>query len=207
MKKLWILALSAIFVANVSAQEVKKEGCKGKQLSKEERVDFDIKRLKHELMLSDEQAAKFEVTYREYAGKLDELFQKRAPKEDFQPGKELTDKDLDKFAKDRLEGQKDFAELQLKFYDKFRKDLSARQVEKVLRLNEPFGPKPCCGKPDGKQCDKKCDKKCDKHEGHHGQHGHPHGAPQDFPKKVISGADNKTTFIRVSSFFALWKQE
>lgn len=191
MKKLWILALSAIFVANVSAQEVKKEGCKGKQLSKEERVDFDIKRLKHELMLSDEQAAKFEVTYREYAGKLDELFQKRAPKEDFQPGKELTDKDLDKFAKDRLEGRKDFAELQLKFYDKFRKDLSARQVEKVLRLNEPLQPGPCCekkcdkfdGKFDGKPEGKHDGKKAGKKDGPHGKHGHPHGAPQDAPRK------------------------
>ena len=180
MKKLVILAISAILVANVSAQEQKKECFKGKQLSKEERVEFDIKRLTHELMLSDEQAAKFAVTYREYTGKLDELFQKNASKEKFEPGKELSDKELDKLAKARFEGFKDLADLQLKFYNKFRKDLSARQVEKVLRLGEPggpeqFGDKPCCGKHDGKKDCIHDGKQC-------GHHGHGPQGPQQFPQ-------------------------
>lgn len=193
MKKLFVLALSAIFVANISAQEAKKEGCKGKQLSKEERVEFDIKRLSHELMLSDEQAAKFAVTYREYADKVDKLFQKKGEKEEFKKGKELTDSELDKLAKNRLEKRKDIAELQLKYYDKFRKDLSARQVEKVLRLQAPFGPKqfgdkPCCGKHEGKHDGKKDCKQEGKQCGHHG-HGpqgpqpFPQDAPQDVPQK------------------------
>lgn len=151
MKKLMILALSAIFVANVSAQEAKQECCKGKQFTKGERVEFDIKRFTHELYLSDKQAEKFAVTYREYAAKLDELFEKNLPAAKPEPGKELTDSELDQLAKQRFKGLKDLAELQEKFYAKFRKDLNARQVEKVLRLNEPFGPKPCCaGKHDGK---------------------------------------------------------
>ena len=49
MKKIVILAISAIFVANISAQEVKK--CEGKQFNKEERVELDIKRFTNELML------------------------------------------------------------------------------------------------------------------------------------------------------------
>jgi len=155
MKKMIILAISAILVANVSAQEApqaQKACCKGKQISKEERVEFDIKRLTNELMLSDKQAEKFAATFREYNEELDKLFAKHAPKDDFKPGKELSDKELDKLAKARFEGFKELANLQSKYYDKFRKDLSARQVEKVLRLNEPFGPQPCSGK-------------CGKHEG------------------------------------------
>ena len=190
MKKLMILALSAILVANVSAQEQKNECFKSKQLSKEDRVEFDIKRLTNELMLSDQQAEKFAVTYREYAGKLDELFQKKAPKEKFEPGKELTDKELDKLAKQRFEGMKDLADLQLKYYDKFRKDLSARQVEKVLQLPAPCGQKafegkPCCGKHDGKHDGKKCGK----HDGprpnfpQDGPHDFPQNGPHDFPQK------------------------
>lgn len=70
MRKIMILAISAIFVANMSAQECKKEGFDGKKLSKEERVEFKIKRLTDELMLSDQQAAKFAVTFREYSAKL-----------------------------------------------------------------------------------------------------------------------------------------
>ena len=170
MKKIMILAISAMLVANVSAQEFKKE-CSKKQFTKEERVEFDIKRFTNELMLSDEQAAKFAVTYREYSAELDKLFAKNAPKGEFEPGKELSDKDLDKLAKARFEGFKELATLQSKFYDKFRKDLSARQVEKVLRLNEPFGQKPCCGG------------KCEKHEKHgkHAEHGKP-GFPAPKPQ-------------------------
>ena len=89
MKKIMILAISAMLVANVSAQEFKKE-CNKKQFTKEERVEFDIKRFTNELMLSDEQAAKFAVTYREYTAKLDELFEANKPAK-FEPGKELTD--------------------------------------------------------------------------------------------------------------------
>ena len=161
MKKLIILAISAILVANVSAQEQKKECSQGKQMSQEERVEFDIKRLTQELMLSDQQAEKFAVTYREYASKCDELFAKKKAKK-FEPGQEMTDKELDKIAKERFDGMKEFANLQSKFYDKFRKDLSARQVAKVLRLNE-FGPKQGC-------CGGKCGKhggKCDGKHGHH----------------------------------------
>ena len=65
-------------VMSVSAQEMKRE-FKGKQLSKEERIELDIKRLSNELMLSDAQAEKFAVTYREYAAKKAELFEKNAP--------------------------------------------------------------------------------------------------------------------------------
>ena len=192
MRKLVILAISAILVANVSAQKEKKECFKGKQLSKEERVEFDIKRLTNELMLSDEQATKFAVTYREYAGKLDELFQKNAPKEEFEPGKELTDKELDALAKQRLEGFKALVDLQLKYYDKFRKNLSARQVEKVLSMKEPCGPKafegkPCCGKHEGQKCEghggRKFEKKGQLPEGFK-KGARPEGfPPQNFPEK------------------------
>lgn len=194
MKKLLILAISAILVANVSAQEAKHECFKGKQLTPQERVEFDIKRLTNELMLSDKQAEKFAVTYREYAAKLDELFQKNAPAKP-EPGKELTDEELDKMAKQRFQGFKNLAELQEKYYAKFRKDLSARQVAKVLIFNEPFEPKPFGPQHQGfapKQgCDKRqgaCPKEGCKHDGsckkegckhHDGQHeGCKHHAPK-----------------------------
>ena len=162
MKKIVILAISAILVANMSAQEFKHEKCEGKKFSKEELVEFDIKRLTNDLMLSDQQAAKFAVTYREYAAKLGELFEANKPAK-CEPGKVLTDAELDQLAKQRFEGFKKLAELQAKFYDKFRKDLSARQVEKVLRFEEPFGPKKCCEMREAKKCGKK-----------HGHH-HPEG--------------------------------
>jgi hypothetical protein len=169
MKKIVILAISAIFAANISAQEAKKECCEGKKLSKAEKVEFEIKRFTNELMLSDQQAEKFAATFREYAAKLDELFEAYKPAK-FEPGKVLSDAELDKLAKLRIEGMKKLADLQAKFYDKFRKDLSARQVEKVLRFEEFFAPKQCCGKPE-----------CPKFEGKPGKHQPkgPKPAPQE----------------------------
>ena len=137
MKKIIVLALSAILVANISAQEQRKEAIRP---SKEERVEFEIERLTNELLLSDQQAEKFATLYREYAGKLDEIFknQEKIKPEEVKP---LTDEQLDKRAKQRFENTKAIANVQAKYYDKFRKDLSARQVEKVMRLE-----KPCCEK-------------------------------------------------------------
>ena len=175
MKKFVILAISAIFVANISAQEMKQEKCKG--FNPAQKVEFEIKRLTNELMLSDQQAEKFAVTYREYAAKLDEQFQKNKPAK-VEPGKVLTDAELDQMAKQRFESFKALAELQSKYYDKFRKDLSARQVEKVLKFDEPFGPKPCCGKHEGHKFDgKACGPKFDglKFDGPRPECGKKHG--------------------------------
>lgn len=147
MKKLMMLALSAMMVMNMSAQEMKRE-FKDKKLSKEERVEMDIHRLSHELLLSDAQAEKFAITYREYAAKKAELFDKNAPKER-EPRKELSDAELDNLAKKRFEGMKKLAELDEAYYAKFRKDLSARQAAKIFRLEGPCGPKECCGKHEG----------------------------------------------------------
>lgn len=148
MKKIFILAVSAMLALNMSAQDVRKE-CEGKKLSREERVEMDIQRLRNELMLSDKQAEKFAVVYREYRAQLDAIFEKGKPAK-FEPGKEISDAELDNQAKARFESFKVLSDVQAKFYDRFREDLSARQVEKVMRM-EPFGPKQCCG---GK-CDKK----------------------------------------------------
>ena len=171
MRKIVILAISALLAVNISAQEQKKEQFAGKQLSKEEKVDFQIKHLSRELMLSDQQAEKFAVTFREYVAAKEELFSKKAKKH-FEQGKELTDAELDQLAKQRFEGMKKFADLQAKFYDKFRKDLSARQVERVLHLNEPFDCKPCCGKRGEKPCDQQGCRHEGPHNGKHNKRGH-----------------------------------
>lgn len=151
-----IMAIAAILAANVSAKEEKNEHFDGKKLSKEERVERRIQRLTDELFLSDKQAEKFAETYREYAEELDKLHQKKACPEK-EEGKELSDKELDKIAKQRFENMKKFADLQEKFYDKFRTNLNARQTQKVLRFND------CCGNKAHSKGDAKKFEKRDKH--------------------------------------------
>ena len=116
MKKIVMLAVSAILVANLSAQELKKECCK--KISKEEKVELDIKRLTNELLLSDKQAEKFAATYREYAAKVDELFQQSFTAKE-EKEKVLTEAELDKLAKQRFENFKNLADLQHE-YSEFR---------------------------------------------------------------------------------------
>lgn len=150
-----ILAISAILAVNLSAREEQKE-CKGPKLSKEERIEADIQRLSNELFLSDKQAEKFAATYREYAAQAEEIFPKKCCSEKGEEPAQLSDEELDKRANERFENQKKFAELQKKFYGKFRKDLNARQTARVMRLDK------------GIKCDGPCHhKKADfKGEGH-----------------------------------------
>ena len=86
MKKLLILAMSVMMVASMSAQEAKAEKAECKKdkkeckMTKEQRVEMDIKFLTEELYLSDEQAAKFAVTYREFIAAKEKLNKEFAEK-------------------------------------------------------------------------------------------------------------------------------
>ena len=78
MKKLFIMALAAIFAANISAQEAKagKAECKKEnkecqhrkkcKMSFEERTEMEIKFLSDELYLDSLQAEKFANTFRDF---------------------------------------------------------------------------------------------------------------------------------------------
>lgn len=117
MKKFFVMALVAIFAANISAQEVKAEKAECKKENKEcrkenkeckksfeERTEADIKTLSDELYLDSLQAEKFAKTYRDYR-------------------------------KAQLELRKDFKA-------KFEKVLNDRQVKRVLHFR---GGHPCKG--------------------------------------------------------------
>lgn len=90
MKKIMILAISAIVAVNLSAQDVKAEKAeckkekKERKFSQEERIEKDIKVLSEELYMSEEQAAKFAVTYREFIAakmQLNKEFRKKFAKD------------------------------------------------------------------------------------------------------------------------------
>ena len=146
MKKIILLAISAFLVANVSAQEQPAKECMhGPALTKEERVELDIKRLTEELYLSDKQADKFAETYREFAAKKDELTGKKECSRK-EKKETLSDAEIEKAAKARFADMKKAVELQEKYYDKFRKFLNPRQVDRVLStFGCGAGQKQCCG--------------------------------------------------------------
>lgn len=181
MKKLFVLAMSAMMVMSVSAQEAKKERVDGKKakieraelrkehrdfqrdardfrknhefrggerqclpqgemppFSKEEMLEFKIKRLSEELFLDSVQEEAFAKTYREFAKEREKLWEEMKSKDE---------KLRDKFAKE------------------FGKTLNDKQVKHVLRPEGPCchkgpksgcdkGPKPGCGKGPKPGCDK-----------------------------------------------------
>lgn len=140
MKKIAILALSAVLAMTVSAQEKVEprpdnQAVKAEKPSKAERIEREIRDLSRELYLGEEQAKKFAATYRDYAQKLDEILEKKGA-DCKERGKELSDKELDQLNKARLAAQKELVSLKEKFYDKFRKDLNPRQADRVLNFRE-----------------------------------------------------------------------
>lgn len=126
MKKLMILAISAILATHVSAQEAqtrKGEVMKARKehkLSKEECqkrqemcIERDIRQLSQELYMSEEQTAKFAATYREFKAEQFRLAEK--------------------------------------YKAKFAKDLNERQVEAVLRYHGHKGHKGDMRKGEGRK--------------------------------------------------------
>ena len=98
MKKLFVMALVAIFAANISAQEVKAEKAECKKENKEckksfeERTEMEIKILSDELYLDQKQAENFAKTYREFKKAQFEL------RKDFKKkfAKDLNDRQVEK---------------------------------------------------------------------------------------------------------------
>lgn len=91
MKKLFVMALAAIFAANISAQEAKVEKADCKK-SFEDRTEMEIKILSDELYLDSLQAKKFAKTYREFKKAQFEL------RKDFKKkfAKDLNDRQVEK---------------------------------------------------------------------------------------------------------------
>lgn len=77
-----ILAITAILAANISAKEAKAGKAQGKKekkeckMTKEQRIECDIKMLSEELYLSEEQEAQFAVIYKQYMAEKAKLQEK-----------------------------------------------------------------------------------------------------------------------------------
>lgn len=144
MKKLFVLALSALMVMSMSAQEAKKE-FKGERKAQLERKEFKGERREFKGELSKEEMLEFRIK-----GLADELYLDSVQTEAFA-------KTYREFAKDRAEiwekAMKEMKKVDEKYAKEFGKTLNDKQVRRVLR---PDGP--CCGKPHGKPGEKPCGK-------------------------------------------------
>ena len=122
-------------------------------------VEMRVRKMADELMLSDADAAKFAPLYKSYLEEMRALFGKKEqhlPSKDSKSKeqkekslgakKKLTDNELDQLQATRIQSMRKRIDLQENYYKKFRKILSAKQVQKVMHTQSfhfhggKFGP-------------------------------------------------------------------
>ena len=99
-----------------------------------ERIEARVQRMQQQLLLDDEQGAKFAKIYKEYlqAQLAARPEHREALKTDPKERKPLTDQQMMDRQKQRLEHQKKMAALKETYYNKLSKVLNARQLEQVF---------------------------------------------------------------------------
>lgn len=133
MKKIFLATMAAVMTlatgmaSNQSMEMCAQGNAKCKKVSIEKRVE----RMQQRLMLNDKQATKFTDIYTEYLKALEN----ERPKLDAKPskkGERISDNDMQKMQKDRLEFQKKRAEINAKYYNRLSDVLNVQQLEKVF---------------------------------------------------------------------------
>ena len=106
-----------------------------KQLTQEERIEMRIERMERELMLDDKTSEKFASLYKEYIEAMKQCrpdCKKEMKKGECPKRNEMTDEDLCKRMEACFAMQKKAIETKETYYNKFKKILNARQLEKLF---------------------------------------------------------------------------
>ena len=139
-KYFWMLVVAFVMGTQViNAQADKPKGKREhKRPTMEQIIQMQSQRIVDELGLDDKTAAKFAEVYKKYMKEMDDLRKQYMPvKSDFKKDKpsmpkSLTDAEVDKMMRDRFAQARKMLDIREKYYDEFRKFLSAKQVQKVF---------------------------------------------------------------------------
>uniref|UniRef100_A0AB33J8P0 Periplasmic heavy metal sensor n=1 Tax=Prevotella sp. GTC17260 TaxID=3236796 RepID=A0AB33J8P0_9BACT len=152
--------LVAALLLSVSATAMAADKSEMDRPSQKQRIGLKWKQVAARLMLSDEQTEKLASTYADFCkemralslqrmgengGKKESLngrkvLGKRAMKRGFQAKGRLTDTQIAKLTKQRLENQRRRIDIQEKYFDKFSKVLTARQAAYLINhAGRPHG--------------------------------------------------------------------
>lgn len=134
MKKYFLTVVMALFIgSSMYAQTL------GQGERKEWNPEMIAQRKAAQLMLDDATVAKFTPLYQEYMNALKEA---RGTRTDRQAKNEMTDEEMDKQMQERFDRQQKCLDVQKKYYDKFKKILTMRQVQMLYQNGPAFGPRP-----------------------------------------------------------------
>lgn len=120
---------------SAAAQTEAKTAAK-RNVTPEERIERQVKRMQSELMLSDDASSKFESLYKDYLSDLrkeaDKVAELRKEINKKRADNTLKEKDIKNLQEKQLTLEKKRVEIREKYYDKFSKILNAHQLQKVM---------------------------------------------------------------------------
>lgn len=131
--KVWfaILALTTVCSGNIWSQNRPK--APRKDISPEQRIEMRVERMQRHLMLDDKTAAQFAPLYKEYLQALEEC---TPQKPEIKPV-EMDDKQIEEQLNAQFDRQQKLLDTRKEYYKKFKKILTMRQVQMVIKSNRP----------------------------------------------------------------------
>ena len=139
-KYFWMLVVAFVMGTQVmNAQANKpKEKREHKRPTMEQISEMQSRRIVDELGLDDKTAVKFTDVYKKYMKEMNDLRLKNMPKksdmkkDEPNKPKSFTDAEVDKMMRNRFTQARKMLDIREKYYNEFRKFLSAKQVQKVF---------------------------------------------------------------------------
>ena len=139
-KYFWMLVVAFVVGTQViNAQANKpKEKKEHKRPTMEQISEMQSRRIVDELGLDDKTAVKFTDVYKKYMKEMNDLRLKNMPKksdmkkDEPNKPKSFTDAEVDKMMRNRFTQARKMLDIREKYYNEFRKFLSAKQVQKVF---------------------------------------------------------------------------
>ena len=148
MKKIVSIVCCAIMMAvcTAQAQDNQDNQPRKKGFNPEQMIEKKAQRICRELALDDATAKKFTETFREYKKELKALrtkdccdAKKDGKKDACEGKKDLTEAEAAQMLKARFEMQEKTLSLQKKYYDKYSKFLTQKQIMRIYEMEKPYG--------------------------------------------------------------------
>ena len=139
-KYFWMLVVAFMMgtqVVNAQANKPK-EKREHKRPTMEQISEMQSRRIVDELGLDDKTAVKFTDVYKKYMKEMNDLRLKNMPKksdmkkDEPNKPKSFTDAEVDKMMRNRFTQARKMLDIREKYYNEFRKFLSAKQAQKVF---------------------------------------------------------------------------
>ena len=139
-KCVWMLIVACALSVQATLAQDRKEGQKPPRMSWEKMQEMQINFIAKSMGLSGQDTEKFEEVYKEYNREMRGLMgnppqrperDNKKPEGEKKEWKEPTDEEVEAMLKGRFARSRKMLDLHEKYYDKYRKFLSPKQIQKI----------------------------------------------------------------------------